>query len=112
MSGTVYKDLDSAPDPGGTLLVLGPGSIGDMATRVAMHRGVEQVIGVDLVPERLARLTGRGGTAIGWSVPLAPPAEPGHDEAVQDVVGSENGPLAQAPAAFAAHAGRGSVRSR
>jgi threonine dehydrogenase-like Zn-dependent dehydrogenase len=50
--------------PGGSLVVLGLGPIGDMATRVARHRGIEQIIGVDLVPERLARLTGRGSTAI------------------------------------------------
>ena len=40
---------------GGSLAVLGLGPIGDMATRVAQHRGVETVIGVDLVPERLER---------------------------------------------------------
>jgi threonine dehydrogenase-like Zn-dependent dehydrogenase len=50
--------------PGGSLVVLGLGPIGDMATRVARHREIEQIIGVDLVPERLARLTGRGSTAI------------------------------------------------
>jgi threonine dehydrogenase-like Zn-dependent dehydrogenase len=50
--------------PGGSLVVLGLGPIGDMATRVARHRGIEQIIGVDLVPERLARLTARGSTAI------------------------------------------------
>ncbi len=38
----------------GTLLVLGLGPIGDMATRVAGHLG-HRVIGVDRVPERLAR---------------------------------------------------------
>ena len=38
----------------GTLLVLGLGPIGDMATRIAIHRGF-RVIGVDRVPERLAR---------------------------------------------------------
>jgi threonine dehydrogenase-like Zn-dependent dehydrogenase len=39
--------------------VLGLGSIGDMACRVAAHRG-HRVIGVDLVPERLARGRARG----------------------------------------------------
>ena len=38
---------------GGTLAVLGLGPIGDMACRIALHRGHRQVIGVDLVPERL-----------------------------------------------------------
>jgi len=46
-------DLDS-------LVVLGLGPIGDMATRIAQQRGVKQVIGVDLVPERLARARAHG----------------------------------------------------
>jgi threonine dehydrogenase-like Zn-dependent dehydrogenase len=43
------------PPKDGTLVVLGLGPIGDMACRIARHIGVEQVIGVDLVPERLGR---------------------------------------------------------
>lgn len=43
-----------------SLVVLGLGPIGDMATRVAQQRGVEQVIGVDLVPERLGRARAHG----------------------------------------------------
>jgi threonine dehydrogenase-like Zn-dependent dehydrogenase len=43
-----------------SLVVLGLGPIGDMATRIARQRGVEQVIGIDLVPERLARAAARG----------------------------------------------------
>src|SRR5690625_740928 len=39
--------------PGGSVLVLGLGPIGQMCARIARHRGAEQVIGVDLVPERL-----------------------------------------------------------
>jgi threonine dehydrogenase-like Zn-dependent dehydrogenase len=39
--------------------VLGLGPIGDMATRVAAYRG-HRVIGVDLVPERLARARANG----------------------------------------------------
>lgn len=46
--------------PGGTLVVLGLGPIGEMACRIARHRGVENVIGVDLVPERLARAREHG----------------------------------------------------
>jgi threonine dehydrogenase-like Zn-dependent dehydrogenase len=48
------------PPAGGSLVVLGLGPIGDMCTRIARHRGVEHVIGVDLVPERLARARARG----------------------------------------------------
>jgi threonine dehydrogenase-like Zn-dependent dehydrogenase len=36
-----------------SLVVLGLGPIGDMATRIAQQRGIEKVIGVDLVPERI-----------------------------------------------------------
>src|SRR5690348_6810136 len=46
--------------PGGSLTVLGLGPIGDMSARIARHRGVEKVIGVDLVPERLQRARERG----------------------------------------------------
>ncbi|NMN93782.1 zinc-dependent alcohol dehydrogenase [Antrihabitans stalactiti] len=44
---------------GGSLTVLGLGPIGDMACRVAAHQGY-RVIGVDRVPERLARAAARG----------------------------------------------------
>jgi threonine dehydrogenase-like Zn-dependent dehydrogenase len=40
--------------PGSTVAVLGLGPVGQFAVRVAKHRGAERVIGVDLVPERLA----------------------------------------------------------
>jgi threonine dehydrogenase-like Zn-dependent dehydrogenase len=45
---------------GGSVAVLGLGPIGDMSARVALHQGAGQVIGVDLVPERLARARDRG----------------------------------------------------
>jgi threonine dehydrogenase-like Zn-dependent dehydrogenase len=50
-----YADVGA----GGSVTVLGLGPIGDMAARIATHRG-NRVIGVDLVPERLARLRDRG----------------------------------------------------
>lgn len=40
--------------PGSTVAVLGLGPIGQMAARVALHRGAGRVIGVDMVPERLS----------------------------------------------------------
>jgi threonine dehydrogenase-like Zn-dependent dehydrogenase len=46
--------------PGGSLVVLGLGPIGDMCTRIAQHRGAKTVIGVDLVPERLRRAGAHG----------------------------------------------------
>ncbi|MFJ3086442.1 alcohol dehydrogenase catalytic domain-containing protein [Streptomyces drozdowiczii] len=50
----------AAIPPGGSVTVLGLGPIGDMAARIALHRGAGLVIGVDLVPERLARSAARG----------------------------------------------------
>jgi threonine dehydrogenase-like Zn-dependent dehydrogenase len=50
----------AAVPPGGTLVVLGLGPIGDMSARVAMHLGVGRVIGVDLVSERLERARAHG----------------------------------------------------
>ena len=47
-----------------SVLVLGLGPIGDMATRIARHLGAEQVFGADVVPERLARARARGVTVI------------------------------------------------
>ncbi|MEU4343418.1 zinc-dependent alcohol dehydrogenase [Nocardia sp. NPDC023852] len=52
--------------PGGSVAVLGLGPIGDMACRVAAHRGF-RVIGVDRVPERLARVADRGIEVIDFS---------------------------------------------
>jgi threonine dehydrogenase-like Zn-dependent dehydrogenase len=55
----VYADVPKD----GTLLVLGLGPIGDMATRIALHQGL-RVISVDRVPERLARAKARGAEVI------------------------------------------------
>jgi threonine dehydrogenase-like Zn-dependent dehydrogenase len=54
----------AAVPPGGSLAVLGLGPIGDMSTRLAQHRGVETVIGIDLVPERLERARAHGVTVL------------------------------------------------
>ncbi|ALG09295.1 zinc-dependent alcohol dehydrogenase [Kibdelosporangium phytohabitans] len=51
----------------GSLLVLGLGPIGDMATRVARHLGIRQVIGIDLVPDRLRRAQDNGTETIDLS---------------------------------------------
>ncbi|MGZ8803873.1 MAG: zinc-dependent alcohol dehydrogenase [Microbacterium sp.] len=50
----------AAIPPGGSVAVIGLGPIGSMAARMAMHRGAGQVIGVDLVPERLQRVAALG----------------------------------------------------
>ncbi|MGW7359803.1 zinc-dependent alcohol dehydrogenase [Streptomyces sp. NPDC054802] len=54
----------AAVPPGGSVAVLGLGPIGDMCTRVAAHRGADLVIGIDLVPERLARAREHGVHAL------------------------------------------------
>jgi threonine dehydrogenase-like Zn-dependent dehydrogenase len=46
--------------PGGSVAVLGLGPIGEMCCRIAQHRGAGHVLGVDLVPERLARAAQHG----------------------------------------------------
>ncbi len=57
---TAWQAVEYAHTPkDGTLLVLGLGPIGDMSTRIALHHGL-RVIGVDLVPERLAQARARG----------------------------------------------------
>ena len=54
----------AAVPPGGSVAVLGLGPIGDMSCRVALQRGAGQVIGVDLVPERVERARERGVDAL------------------------------------------------
>ncbi|MFH8369878.1 zinc-dependent alcohol dehydrogenase [Streptomyces sp. NPDC018031] len=54
----------AAVPPEGSVCVLGLGPIGDMACRVAKFRGAGQVIGVDLVPERLERARAYGATVL------------------------------------------------
>jgi threonine dehydrogenase-like Zn-dependent dehydrogenase len=57
---TAWQAVEYADIPdGGSVAVLGLGPIGDMAARIALHRG-HRVFGVDLVPERLERVRARG----------------------------------------------------
>jgi threonine dehydrogenase-like Zn-dependent dehydrogenase len=61
---TAWQAVEYAAIPqGGSVAILGLGPIGDMASRVALHRG-HRVIGVDLVPERLARAAANGVEAL------------------------------------------------
>jgi threonine dehydrogenase-like Zn-dependent dehydrogenase len=48
------------PPRGGSVLVMGLGPIGQMAARIARHVGAGTVMGVDLVPERLAMAARHG----------------------------------------------------
>jgi threonine dehydrogenase-like Zn-dependent dehydrogenase len=57
---TAWQAVEYANIPdGGSVVVLGLGPIGDMSCRIAQHLGY-RAIGVDLVPERLERVRGRG----------------------------------------------------
>jgi threonine dehydrogenase-like Zn-dependent dehydrogenase len=61
---TAWQAVEYADIPeGGTLLVLGAGPIGDMAARIATHRGHRTLV-ADLVPERLQRVAERGAEAL------------------------------------------------
>ncbi len=74
---TAWQAVEYAAVPdGGTLVVLGLGPIGDMATRIALHKGL-RVIGVDLVPERLERARTRGAEVVDLR---------GHEKDIGDVV--------------------------
>jgi len=62
---TAWQAVEYADIPdGGSVAVLGLGPIGQMACRIARHRGAETVIGVDLVSERLELASKHGTTAI------------------------------------------------
>jgi threonine dehydrogenase-like Zn-dependent dehydrogenase len=51
-----YADIAA----GGSVVVLGLGPIGEMCCRIAQHRGAGLVIGIDLVPDRIARANAHG----------------------------------------------------
>nr|WP_284289687.1 SDR family NAD(P)-dependent oxidoreductase [Angustibacter aerolatus] len=61
--GVAYADVPE----GGTLAIWGLGPVGQAAARVARHLGVERVIGVDVVPERLALAAAQGFETIDMS---------------------------------------------
>lgn len=52
------------PPEGGTLGVWGLGPIGQMCCRIARHKGVDRVIAIDTVPERLALAAKYGAETI------------------------------------------------
>jgi threonine dehydrogenase-like Zn-dependent dehydrogenase len=54
--GVKYADVA----PGGTLAVIGLGPVGQFAARIGRQLGAGRVIGVDLVPERLALAAAHG----------------------------------------------------
>jgi threonine dehydrogenase-like Zn-dependent dehydrogenase len=52
------------PEQGGTVAVFGLGPIGQMAARIALHRGAGRVIGLDPVPERRVMAARHGVEAL------------------------------------------------
>ena len=90
---TAWQAVEYADVPaGGTLLVIGLGPIGDMATRIALHRG-HRVIGIDLVAERLERARVRGVETLEYADDVADAIRNLTDgrgaDAVIDAVGME-----------------------
>jgi threonine dehydrogenase-like Zn-dependent dehydrogenase len=58
---TAWQAVEYANIPErGSVVIMGLGPIGDMSARIARYKGAGKVIGVDLVPERLARSKARG----------------------------------------------------
>ena len=58
---TAWQAVEYADIPdGGSVVVLGLGPIGEMSCRIAQHRGAGLVIGIDLVPDRIARANAHG----------------------------------------------------
>lgn len=81
--------------PGGSVAVLGLGPIGQMAARIAAHRGASRVIGIDRVPARLemARRHGIDVVDLGSTDDLAAAVQDRTDgrgvDAAIDAVGME-----------------------
>src|SRR6195952_5759092 len=64
---TAWQGVEYAEIPdGGTVVVMGLGPIGEMATRIAQHRG-HRVIAVDLVPDRIERARSHGVEVLDWN---------------------------------------------
>src|SRR3954471_19279683 len=62
---TAWQGVDYAEVPeGGSLAVIGLGPVGQLAVRSALHRGIPQVIGVDLVPDRLEKARAAGAEVV------------------------------------------------
>jgi threonine dehydrogenase-like Zn-dependent dehydrogenase len=93
---TAWQAVEYAQIPdGGSVAVIGLGPIGEMSARIAQHHGAGQVIGLDLVPERLQRAQNHGVLTIDVSatddVPAAVRELTGGrgPDAVIDAVGME-----------------------
>ena len=71
----------AAVPPGGSVVVVGLGPVGQMAARIARHRGAATVVGIDSVPERLAMAQRHGADVIDTRTVADPVA------AVRDLTG-------------------------
>ena len=79
---TAWQAVEYAQIPdGGSVAVIGLGPIGEMSCRIAQHRGAAQVIGLDLVPDRLARSRAHGVETIDVTAVDSVP------EAVREITG-------------------------
>jgi threonine dehydrogenase-like Zn-dependent dehydrogenase len=58
--GVQYADVPE----GGSLAVVGLGPVGQLAVRSAKHLGIPNVIGIDLIPERLAAARAAGAQTV------------------------------------------------
>ncbi|MEO7752637.1 MAG: zinc-dependent alcohol dehydrogenase [Terracoccus sp.] len=66
---TAWQGVEYAGVPeGGSLAVFGLGPVGQLAVRSALHRGITDVIAVDLVPERLELARAAGARVVDLSV--------------------------------------------
>jgi threonine dehydrogenase-like Zn-dependent dehydrogenase len=79
---TAWQAVTYADTPkGGTLAVFGLGPIGLMCVSIARHQGVERILALDHVPERLAQADRYGGEPIDISEIDDPP------EAIRELTG-------------------------
>jgi threonine dehydrogenase-like Zn-dependent dehydrogenase len=80
---TAWQAVDYTDTPDhGSIAVLGLGPIGEMSCRIAQQRGADQVIGIDLVPERLARARAHGVEVVDFTE---------HDDVAEVVRGMTDG---------------------
>ena len=101
---TAWQAVQYAEVPaGGSLAVFGLGPIGQMCCRVAPQRGVEQVIGVDLVPERLELARQFGAETIDSSQIDAVPA------AIREMTGGRGTDAVIDAVGMEAHGGAGAA---
>jgi threonine dehydrogenase-like Zn-dependent dehydrogenase len=105
---TAWQAVAYAAVPkGGSVVVLGLGPIGDMACRVARLQGAGQVIGVDLVPERLERVR-----ALGFDVLDFEELGDGLTAAIQDMTGGRGPDSVIDAVGMEAHGSPGSVAAQ